>query len=56
MDVRDGNGYSIWIPIAEAQELDIYPDSELGIKIIDELETVYGEATEYYKNELHDEF
>ena len=44
------------ISIADAQTIDIYPDSELGIKIIDELEPVYEEATEYYKNELHDEW
>lgn len=56
MDIKDGNGSSIWMPIAEDQEIDIWPDSEKGIETIDELEPLYEEATEYYKDVLHEEW
>jgi hypothetical protein len=56
MDVRDANGYSIWIPLEQDQCLDFWPDSEEGIEAIRELEPHYEDIVAYYTEHVHSEW
>ena len=54
MDVQDAAGGTVIISIHRQQAFDIYPDSVLGIQVLDrELVPIYEKAMKYYEEKLH---